>query len=259
MAEEEQKSTPQYLYHYYRVNEHTEAIFTKNEVFFQLPSKYNDLFDSKVIHVLEGPQIQIESWLRKQQKKFPKQLSKEFMKTMARDYYWRQKFVDDYNNSWERGRIDNKDAGIPLGIFCLSEKCDNILMWAHYSNSHYGFCLQFSTQNAFFGKSDPISYQVQLPKHNMINERIDPNKYLIKAVDWEYEKEWRIFQLAGSGVYQFPPQALTGAIFGCRITPENKTKIINWCRQRTPRPQLYTAVPKETEYGLDIVPFDYPA
>jgi hypothetical protein len=258
--DEKEKTTPPHLYHYYKVEDkHTEAIFTKDEIFFQSPIKYNDLFDSKIIHIIEGSQVQIESWLRKQQRKYPNQISKTFINAMIKDYHLRQKFIDKYNSDWECGRTDNNEAGIPLGVFCSSEKQDNILMWAHYSDSHKGFCLQFSTNNVFFGKSNPITYQKQLPKHNMISSLIDPDKYLVKAVDWEYEKEWRVFQLAGPGAYLFPPEALTGVIFGCRMESKNKEKIINWCRQRNPRPQLYNAVPKATEYGLDIVPFDYPA
>jgi hypothetical protein len=42
-------------------------------------------------------------------------------------------------------------------------------------------------------------------------------------------------------------------ILGCRITPENRQQIMQWCRARDPRPDIYWAEEKDREYGLTIV------
>ena len=49
-----------------------------------------------------------------------------------------------------------------LGIFCLSERSDDILMWSHYSNGHRGVCLQFNLLNSeLIEYCIPIKYKLQ--------------------------------------------------------------------------------------------------
>ncbi|MCK4904998.1 DUF2971 domain-containing protein, partial [bacterium] len=40
------------------------------------------------------------------------------------------------------------------GVYCLSARNDNLLMWAHYSDRHRGYCLEFSSEprGSFFSK-----------------------------------------------------------------------------------------------------------
>ena len=258
MAEEEQKNTPQHLYHYYKIDEkhpeYTEAIFTKNEIYFDSPLNYNDPFDTKIHFKVSGtPQQEIAFLINEWD------VSPDLVSDIVG--------VSSLEEKWEPrlNQLFDKHVREKTGIYCLSKKKDNILIWSHYADCHQGFCLKFSTNNMFFNSAFKIIYNTSLPVVDCIKEEfcgiIKAIRCLSsKAKGWKYEEEWRLFNtLKGPGVYTFPPEALTGVIFGCRITSENKTKIINWCRQRNPRPQLYNAVPKETEYGLDIVPFDYPA
>jgi len=37
-----------------------------------------------------------------------------------------------------------------LGVFCLTSKPDNLLMWAHYASSHTGFVLEFDVEHPYF-------------------------------------------------------------------------------------------------------------
>jgi hypothetical protein len=46
--------SPPVLYKYYEFNEWTQAIFEKNEVYFQSPDCFNDPFDSKIAYTYEG-------------------------------------------------------------------------------------------------------------------------------------------------------------------------------------------------------------
>jgi len=257
MVEEEQKSTPQHLYHYYRVTEHTEAIFTKNEIYFASPLNYNDPFDTKIAYIFYGPHQNKAEYLAKLCKRYYPGKSTKEIREFANKPSMHKVFVNRASSSADKNLREH------VGIFCLSEINNNTLMWSHYTDSHKGFCLEFSTRTSFFQKTSKIIYQKELPIYNILKEPLGYERtrlLFIKANDWAYEKEWRLLNFGiGPGIYKFPSEALTGIIFGCRITPENKEKIINWCRQRNPKPQLYDAVPKKTEYGLDIVPFDYPA
>lgn len=77
---------------------------------------------------------------------------------------------------------------------------------------------------------------------------------LTKAQDWAYEKEWRIVDVDGVGTQKYPSEALSGVILGCKMSPDNKKQVKEWCGARRLRPTLYEAKEKEQEFGLDITP-----
>jgi hypothetical protein len=122
--------------------------------------------------------------------------------------------------------------------------------------------LEFNTENECFReRTFPILYpepESERPRLNLI-ESIDCGKMIealfTKAKDWEYEDEWRAVDWQeGPGVRKFPAEALTSVYLGCRITPENRNKIMSWCRERSPRPKVYWAEEKTREFGLDFKP-----
>jgi hypothetical protein len=94
-----------------------------------------------------------------------------------------------------------------LGLFCLSEKWNNVLMWSHYSNCHEGFCIGLNRkklieiklhQEMFFGGYGPVGYYINLPKIDPL-DHLTPKNIMIeqmsKAWDWGYEKEVRFTKL----------------------------------------------------------------
>jgi hypothetical protein len=108
-----------------------------------------------------------------------------------------------------------------------------------------------------------VKYEVTRPVVNVLQLNTYPKRklaeaLLIKAVDWEYEQEWRIVDhVKGPGSQDFPDDALSGVILGCRISQEDKEKVFGWCRRRKHPPTLYEAREKQKEFGLDIVRVNY--
>ncbi len=146
-----------------------------------------------------------------------------------------------------------------LGVYCLSEVADDILMWAHYSKGHTGFCVQFRHEKEpFLGGAQPVSYSAAYPAAASILDdrtRAVTKTLLTKARFWDYEREWRVFDLdGGPGVRRFPPELLTGVILGCRMPPDDREQIREWAFERRPRPKLYEARPKTNRFGLGILP-----
>jgi hypothetical protein len=145
----------------------------------------------------------------------------------------------------------------------MTEKKDNILMWAHYAGQHAGFCLEFRTDNPFFSRVRPVTYCRYLPKQDLVefltvDIRRLPLYLVTKAEDWAYEKEWRLGDPGSrAGPREYPPESLTGVILGCRMDEKNREQIKEWCREREPRPMLYEAKERRSEFGLDINPISY--
>jgi len=177
-----------------------------------------------------------------------------------------------------------------IGVLCLSQEPDNILLWSHYANSHDGICLRFDVagHRAAFTRLHPVTYQddilkLEAPIQDLLGlfkgrprllidiaaimrgdhtEEEHPARqiaswFYTKSTDWAYEREWRAIT-SPPGLVRFPARALTGVIVGCVNTEANLALVREAVQRKKPRPKLYVAVKKRDAFGLDIVPADQP-
>jgi len=251
------------LFKYCEFNEYTEKVFTHNEIYFSSPYEFNDPFDSKLHLTCNGTMTEIKRYLCKQyQKKSPKRSKQEILTYVEMEIMAKRMDETVLNEAMEKSREILRKR---FGICCFSEKRDNILMWAHYAKQHTGFCLEFDIDNDFFRpitRAIKVEYDAIWPELNVMRLDSYPEgelgkKLPIKANDWEYEQEWRIMDYEkGPGIQNFPEDALSGVIIGCRISEENRENVFEWCRKRNHPPTLYEAREKQKEFGLDIVKID---
>lgn len=105
------------------------------------------------------------------------------------------------------------------GVYCVSERNDDILMWSHYSDNHQGICLEFDGLSDFMAPAMQVRYSSDRPTINRFKEKSSmammEKALLTKSSQWDYEYEWRIIhQVAGIGPVPFDHHTLTGIIFG---------------------------------------------
>jgi len=246
------------LYKYAAFGERTQSIFESNELYFSSPGDFNDPFDSIVRFVYEGSKQQRKRLLREWSPRHAPDKSRKELLGLEKRILRQNLDIDaqtlqTFHGTFERNRRR-------IGILCMAEERDNILMWSHYAHNHQGFCLEFRTENPFFARAQKVEYNRLLPRINILEPQWDKiitkgaKGLLTKATDWEYEKEWRIIDLESHpGIQKFPPEALSGVILGHR-SEEHRERITHWCRQREHPPTLYEARVKDKEFGLDIVP-----
>lgn len=246
----------QYLYKYRAVNDRLEQILAYNELYFASPSEFNDPFDCKTPVLYRGGDDDFRNfYLGILREKYPS-YSVEKLNQMADEILRMGRHRDqDFLKKIERETIQETSSRI--GVFCLSEIDDDILMWSHYADGHRGICLKFDAsapQSVFVGAL-PIKYQKQYPMLNRFTssdeERLDAT-LLTKSEHWVYEKEWRIIEKQGSGWYKFPEHLLFGVILGCLIRTDDKIRVIDWLSKRKSPVKLYEASIKEYEFGLEI-------
>jgi len=125
-----------------------------------------------------------------------------------------------------------------IGILCLTESPDNLLMWAHYADSHQGFIIEFDPDSDFFnqriGHADElrhlrqVMYSEDRPSITM-DDIQDFSPFLTKGKIWESEHEWRMMLplqnaseviCKGSSTYHlfdYPASAIKQIIFGARM------------------------------------------
>lgn len=257
--------TPRLLYKYFKYhapdkNKWTQRIFKNNEIYFAAPKDFNDPFDSVTRFVYPKSETERElflrAWVHRSLPHLPQVIADQQVRGSIRegdDILHMEKICDELTHEMQQSNA----------VFCMTEKKDNILMWAHYADQHTGFCLEFGTNSPLFSRVRPVIYTRYLPKQDLVefltvSVQQLPLYLVTKAEDWAYEKEWRLADPApGPGRRKYPPESLTGVIFGCRMDEENREQIRRWCREREPRPMLYEAKEKRSEFGLDITSISY--
>lgn len=85
----------------------------------------------------------------------------------------------------------------------------SMLMWAHYANNHRGFCIEYEVLNTQYIWDVNYSTKRHALANSFINLLIEAhrgnvnNQYLgliiqqnlVKSIEWEYEREYRILQI----------------------------------------------------------------
>jgi hypothetical protein len=120
-----------------------------------------------------------------------------------------------------------------MGVLSLSEESLNSLMWAHYADSHRGFCLGFECHetNVLGQYSNKVEYveQIKLPEIVAFSMEKDQDDILLtiahtKSKEWEYEKEWRVLKPKGDSLYPYPGRLLE-VILGLNLKNEDELMI----------------------------------
>lgn len=84
-------------------------------------------------------------------------------------------------------------ANFKYRIFCSTEEYDNPLMWAHYANSHKGFCVGYSKADILklADEAQKINYSDEMQSINDCDEKIFSSLLFQKSTSWGEENEFR--------------------------------------------------------------------
>lgn len=140
--------------------------------------------------------------------------------------------------------LDNViSKGKEIGIYSLSKTYNDELLWAHYANSHKGFCIEYDLELLL--ETYPIdkvySFSVKYSKYPPEVELTDisdiDSMSIIKKLAgnkserWKYEEEYRIV-LDKSGKHPYNYNAFKGIYFGLRMDDSQKNEIMNRLKGR---------------------------
>ena len=125
-----------------------------------------------------------------------------------------------------------------IGIYSLSKTYNDELLWAHYANSHKGFCIEYDldlllqTYKSNNIYQFPVIYKKNPPSidfKDVINA-VDSNSIVqkmggYKSMRWKYEEEIRIV-IDDFGIHSYNYQALKSIYFGLRMEENDKLEIM---------------------------------
>ena len=254
------RDRPPHFYKYKSIDDdnlkHSSCIFTDNELYFCTANDFNDPFDCEFQVEFSGSKIEAAEYSAYLQEKHGSPLSRKDRRLAIREDIRNLKRPDFAN----KVRDGFRQSIETWGICCFSEQRDNILMWSHYANAHRGFCLEFSGALHVVDVERtkrrvlpfPVEYSKRYPVANLMQTHGMTETILTKAEQWNYEKEWRITIPGRTGLHPFPPQCLTGVIFGCEMSEKHKDMIYRWCKDQQSTIRYYQARQSTDSYQLHI-------
>lgn len=146
------------------------------------------------------------------------------------------------------------------GFLCLTHNYDNLLMWAHYADSHTGVCLEFDITMDLdtFYTPFPVKYTQDCPYYDYIYDNGGAVRSILhKSLDWSYEEEYRIIKPGGFGLRKVASDSLTSVFFGCQFDKDLFLEIDSLVKSAGFKPQ-YRIMRKSTkEYKLHANEWDY--
>ncbi len=169
-----QENKPKSLFHYRRCTEYTIDAFRENKLYFNTANNFNDPYDclvycdiekinSQISNMTTIPNIQrlqknIEdaNFINTRPVQMPKEKAESILKSLKNENL--QVIVDSIpDKNWEIITKYLKDTAkeilysyinyyqMEMPLVCLSERYNNVLMWAHYADNHKGFVLEYDT------------------------------------------------------------------------------------------------------------------
>lgn len=221
----------------------------------------NDPFESFPGTAVTKPK---EYYQNKFEEKIKEELAQNpFLRDVERKRVFRDKkklFPKYYHNCTDKNRLENiayeiqKMSSTVSGILSLSQNCDNILMWSHYTNSHKGFVIEFDHKHEFFNKYvHSVIYTDKRPEIDLTESKQSGELFYTKSKDWAYEEEVRMSQYfvaplkmkngndflpytindskqpvdESIKLFDIPKESIKSIIFGWKIEQELIERIIN--------------------------------
>lgn len=242
------------------VNHNTRRMVVDGEIFFSSPLDFNDPFDCPTFASLKGRDEDVFAKLKEESRKRFPGLSDSDVDADARKRLERYQRDTDFQREFEEQTLREHHAS--RGVFCLSETCISVPMWAHYADQHRGICLEFDRQRLMeaFPPTSKVQYAPAVDAYNAMDTFLCSDEaavmrlsesFLIKAREWEYEQEWRIIS-DSVGTTNLPKDCLTSVILGCRAPKECEEMVESWMRERKTPFAIRRAVANIPKMRLDF-------
>ncbi|WP_404361313.1 DUF2971 domain-containing protein [Methylotuvimicrobium sp. KM1] len=246
------------LYKYGCINEYSEQLFSSPTIWQASAASLNDPFECTPSFVFTREPDKIMAQLIRALRQNDPSITHDSAVTEATAIYLQGRHRNPA--TWEALKGDLIHAyRHKVGLYCLTERKDSILMWSHYAADHRGYCLEFEATDytPVFGTSQRVSYSDAYPEisfYNTPNEDKVALTFLTKFTDWSYEKEWRIIDHdTGPGLREYPSEFLKSVTFGLRMEEEQKALIKKWLEKRGHFVQLYQAAQGKDRFEVTFV------
>lgn len=281
-----EEKIPDVLYKYYPPTS-WKYVFRDWTIRFTPPEEFNDPFECKpyISGVLRDDEIcSMRRQADAQRKELDSKLSSiGISPDIARANFGKLFYSNDERLLETDGYVAKKLNALTynginnfLGFFCLSGNWNNLLMWSHYAQSHYGFVISFNEKNihseciSSLKCAGKVRYEKCRPAKKLYDiDEFFSEYFFVKGKSWSYEQEYRfiskvkdtypwVFNKKIKGIHMLSKDSVTAVIFGAKMpAPHIKAR----CRHIRSQPacahvKLQRARLHESMYKLVIEDID---
>jgi hypothetical protein len=268
LEEEFRKANPQILYKYRNwLHETHKDALRKSQIWLSSPKQLNDLYDIRLAYTFDSNEVYKPEFFAKLRSQFSTMTSaipgtRDFEVALDNHY---EIIKADPQEWFNRNQTDLRNGPIyeEIGLFSTSENPLNELMWAHYGDSHHGYCIGYDSyllwqaKRSFYGAAhyvkEPIRYSFL---DDNANSFID---MFIKSEQWSYEKEYRFWTFVSNDnerLVDINIAAIREIILGNKISTQAKLEIIQCLKDRY-RSKVSLFKIKESRSGLTRTQINY--
>ena len=156
------------------------------------------------------------------------------------------------------------------GVYSMSKQKEgevfpcNELLWAHYANSHKGFCIEYDLDKldtcitAIIDYRIDVEYQENKPiisPEDSIEAKIK-KAFSTKSLAWNYENEYRLV-FGSSGVKKIAFEAIRAIYFGLNMPLAERNAIVNGLKDKGIEFYQIERVGKDYKLSANKLLFDY--
>jgi DUF2971 family protein len=245
-------SEPRSLYHFVDTTADErkcwiEDLLLHHRVYFRQRDQLNDPSELRPQFIVMGKDEQLRDYIRKIRQADPRRLSP------ARRLLEEKRLLHRIRSSPQMPEEQLHDLLGQIGVFCLSDSYEHLLMWAHYANGHRGMAIEFDSNEGLFSVAQRVTYSDDPPVIDRLKDDwtlMLEKSMLWKSKQWSYEQEWRViarFRDAvrqelfidthrvppgvlpflraqnGPGLYDIPASAVRRVLLGVRMSAEDET------------------------------------
>lgn len=262
MSDSERDEAPAKLYKYRSMATHdairwVERIVLHNELHFAAAKTFNDPFDLRPVFSLMAPKAQQVKEFTRLSKKYEPSLNRQQRRAQAQEVVRNSLSRQNIKTTEEVMRAEHaRVITEEVGVYCVSAKRDDILMWSHYADYHKGICLEFDGEANLMAHAQKVQYsqkRIPIMAYYDDNETSMTKALLTKSLQWAYEEEWRLINFTkGPGTIEFRPENLTGIVLGALASADTVAVVKQWAKARLYPLAIYQASLSNTDYSLDI-------
>lgn len=181
------------------------------------------------------------------------------VKELIEDKAFKSKFEATMTNFYSRVRV-----------CCFTTNPKNPLFWAHYANSHKGYCVKFKTNNnpqSIISNTRKVYYSNDYPiiQFPFLSNLISGLSVIFqKSYEWEYEEEYRsVFcadwplQLNNNGTaLSLENDEISDIYFGKDMDDESKSKIVSLVAAGNFEPRFWNTSVSIGGYDLEFTKYN---
>lgn len=260
---------PDRLFHYQRfVEAHLVSLLVNHKIKLSRADAFNDPWDCRVHYQLpstDDERNRVLRWLTEMHRKHHPSVSEAQRALLAHSFRSNPVKLNEAIVEIEKRMYATISE--QYRVYCLSEKVDSALMWAHYTGSHKGICLEFDATIAPFTRATgatPVEYRREYPAYDLVSTGYEP--LVTKSADWAYEAEWRLIAeergqarapdtlKTDDDFMMLPEHALKSVTIGCLADDATRSRITQLIRMHAAHVIVRQAEVAIDRYELIINP-----